>query len=86
MKRIPQSAALKTILYYIGGLQKIKVIDYENRYEASIKGNHIVIFEGLYKDANYDTFNYKQERAEITSIEPNGDELIIGICTKNDRY
>lgn len=86
MKRIANDVALQTLLYRIGGKQKIRVIDYENDYEASIRGKHTEIFRGQYKDKKYDTFNYWQERANIRSIEPNGDELVIGICTAADRY
>ena len=86
MKRIANEVALQTVLYVIGGLQKIRVIDYKNEYEAQTRGDHTEIFHGLYKDKTYDTFNYKQEHAAVRSIEPDGDELVIGICTVTDKY
>lgn len=86
MKRIANEVALQTVLYVIGGLQKIRVIDYKNEHEAQTRGDHTEIFNGLYKDRKYDTFNYKQEHAAVRSIEPDGDELVIGICTMTDKY
>lgn len=86
MKRVANNVALQTVLYIIGGLQKIRVIDYENEYEASVRGKHKEIFRGQYKDKSFDTFNFKQERAAVRSIQPDGDELIIGICTARDTY
>lgn len=86
MKRIANSVALRTILYITGGLQKIRVIDYENEYEAQVRGKGKDIFRGQYKDANFETFSYKHERAAVRSIEPDGDELVIGICTAADTY
>lgn len=86
MKRVASNVALQTVLYIIGGLQKIRVIDYENGYEASVRGKHKEIFRGQYKDRRYDTFNFWQERAAVRNIQPRGDELIIGICTADDIF
>lgn len=86
MKKISNDVALKTILYIIKGTQKIKVIDFKKRYENTTNGEHKVVFEGFFKDVNYDTFNYWQERASIFSIIPDNDVLVIGICTSEEIY
>ena len=86
MKRIANDIALQTILYLIGGLQKIRVFDYKNEYEISVGGARTEVFSGQYKDTNLDTFNYKQLHAKVRKIMPSGDELVIGICTAADTF
>lgn len=81
MKRIAENVALQTVLYFVGGLKMVKIIDYKNGYEASINGSGKVVFFGKAKDAR---LNYKQEHAKVRGIEAFGNVLEIGICTFAD--
>lgn len=92
MKRIANDVALATILYFVGGLQKIKVIDLDRKTRYSYNyinrncGEGKVIFDGMLKDKRYDTFDYKHEHAKIVGIETDGDVLVLYICTEDDTF
>lgn len=86
MKRIMNDVALQTVLYLVGGLQKVRIIDKDNWWyatEPTVKENDRVVFEGLYKDADIRDL---ERHTKITSIQTDNDTLVILICTKSDRY
>lgn len=84
MKKIYESVPLATVLYLIGGLQNIKIVDYKNSYQAMERGDGKVVFEGLFKDAPI--FSNRQDHAKVRGIDANGDQIRIAISTEADQY
>lgn len=80
MKRIANNVALQSLLYVVGGLQRVRVVDYKNTWTKEI--DHVV-FDGLYKDAR---FSWQEEHCKIVSVDADGDTLVIGISTREDAY
>lgn len=80
MKRIPQDAAIETLLYVIRPDTHIKVIDRLNMYD---QGN--IVYDGL--KSKFDNYEYsKYHRSKVHGIELKDDTLILIIETANDKY
>lgn len=80
MKRIPQDAAIQTLLYVIRPDTHIKVIDRLNMYD---QGN--VVYDGL--KSKFDGVEYaKYHRSKVHSIELKDDVLILTIETAYEQY
>jgi len=86
MKRIANKTAVSTICYTISGLQKIRIVDYENEYDCSRQTNGKVIFEGLLKDASYDYKYSKWFDSECKGLRLDGDTIIFDTFTKYEEY
>lgn len=83
MKRIYNDIPLQSVLYLVGGLQEIEIRDYKNSYEVMMKGEHKIVYAGLFRDARL-SMNYKIEHAKVRGIDAVGDKLIFAISTAMD--
>lgn len=87
MKRIYESIPLASVLYHVGGLEKIRVIDYDHYLNRYLPDNvSEIVFEGKYNDGRklLDQ-NRKYTHAELHELTVDGDTLVLGICTRLDR-
>ena len=82
MKRIANDVALQTLLYVIGGLRKIRVIDVKNTWTHEFE----VVYEGLYKDWSYLDRSYKIEHSAVHGLYAEDDVLVIELNTVSDTY
>ena len=85
MKRLYNNVPLQSVLYTVGGLQKIKIVDIDSiRWKDY--ANRVVIYEGLEKDflyCNFDAFglsHYKVEYASVHGIDVEDEVLVFTIC------
>lgn len=85
MKRIYNDMPLQTLLYVVGGLEKIRIIDYANSYEAMMEGKHSIVYEGLMKDSSRALLR-KHDYAKVRGIYVKDGVLEIGICTFYEQY
>jgi hypothetical protein len=86
MKRIANKVAVATICFTISGLQKIRIVDYENEYDCTNNKNGKVIFDGLLKEANYDYKYCKWFDSECRGLRLDGDTIIFDTYTKYEEY
>ena len=85
MKRVMNEVALQTLLYVVGGLEKIRIKDYANSYAAMMDGKHSIVYEGLMKDSSR-ALLHKHEYARVRGIDVKDGVLEIGICTAYEQY
>ena len=85
MKRIYNDIPVESILYTIGGLQRVKIIDYPTQYDCSNCKNGTVVFDGLVKDTyGYKLAKYTEAKVYETRIED--DALVFDVFTKYEEY
>jgi hypothetical protein len=81
MKRTMNNVALETVLFTVGGLQKIKVLDRESDWDENPK----VVYEGLFKDFRGYRFA-KEMRSQIHRTDVENDCLVFTLQTKYEEY
>ena len=86
MKRVPNKTAICTICYGITGLQKIKVLDFENEYDLTHDQNGRVAFDGLVKDLLIDWHYCRIADAEYHGMKIDGDTIVMKVFTKYEEY
>lgn len=85
MKRIANKVALATVLYTVGGFQKIRVIDSLSPIMGGTPAEFL--YEGFAKDFyKVGGMVYKWERSQVHTTEIDGDTLVFRICTRWDKY
>ena len=84
MKRIYNDIPLASVLYTVGGLQKLRLIDANNEHEA-INDVGETVFEGDVKDA-HKVLHWKYEYAKVRGIKAVGDVLQITLYTKYEAF
>ena len=86
MKKIYNKIPLASVLFTLGGFNKIRVVDYTDRsYRQGGDSAKRVVFEGLCKDA-YRKLGYIHERAELLGMDLIGDTIQFEICTSYEIY
>lgn len=85
MKRIYNDIAVASVLYTIGGLQRVKIIDYPTQYDCFNRQNGTVVFDGLEKDLYcYQMAKYTEAKVYGTRIED--DALVFDVFTRFEEY
>lgn len=85
MKRIYNSVPLQSVLYTVGGLQKIRIIDHDDDAYCTDAGH--VVFEGLEKDFRWCISGYyKAAYATLRGIDIDEDTICFSISTKYEQY
>ena len=86
MKRIANNVALATILYTVGGYQKIRIVDSLSPINGGTPSE--CLYEGLKKDIyKVDGYKYyKWERSAVYTTEIDGDTLVFRLCMRWDKY
>lgn len=85
MKKIMNDVAVQTICYVVNGLQKIRIVDYENTYNCTFDRNGVVVCEGLLKD--FLDYKYcKYFEAKCYGLGLDGDTMVFSIITKFEDY
>lgn len=84
MKRVANNVALQTLLYVVGGNQKIRIEDRETNQQTG--RTHKVVFEGHEKDWCFLDRRDRELHATVHAIETDGDTLVFRIDTSNETY
>lgn len=88
MKRIPQKFAVQTLCQTIGGLQPIRIVDYDT-YDAlacdADGTTGTVIYEGATKD--FVSYKYaKYHASECHGVANHNGVIVIKVYTKYEQY
>ena len=86
MKRIANKVAVQTICYGISGLQKVRIMDYENEYDMTNEQNGKVVYDGLLKDKYGNWTADKYFNSECHGIMLDGDTIVFKVFTKYEQY
>lgn len=80
MKRIANNVALATVLYVIGGTQKIRIYDGRDAWHTGE-----LVFDGLLKDSA-GRLCRKHEAAAIHRISIDGDTMVFDLDTSYELF
>lgn len=90
MKKIYENIPVQSLLYHIGGLVKVTIIDYDN---TQYKTNPQIKYSGLLKDMSITNSEYpfcscdKVMKAAVHGIDIKGkDEIEISISTRYEEF
>ena len=85
MKRIANDVAVATVLYTIGGLQSVKIVDYPTQYDCDYSKNGTVVYDGLAKDL-YGYRMAKYTDAKVQGIKIEDGAIVFDVLTKFEQY
>jgi hypothetical protein len=79
MKKIYNDIPLRSVLYQVSGLQKIKIMDVTDAGWWENGKNKKCLYEGLYKDMP--NSYYRAESSKVHGIEVDDNTLVFIVCT-----
>ena len=82
MKRTANKVALETVLFTVGGLTEIKVLDRKNSWD----NNPQVIFEGYEKDFGHNYKFWKYRRSAVHRIDIVDNCMVFVLETAYEEY
>lgn len=86
MKRIYNDIPVRSICYAISGLQRVRIVDYDNWERAACDNGGKVVCEGLLKDIMSGYDNWKYFACKCHGIKLDGDVMVFSIVSRWEEF